>query len=292
MASSKIVKDGFKDRKLLIILAVGLAIAIFVLAATFLQKLFEDETYYVLNQDVGARTQITPEMLDPKVVPKDSSPEAAIGLEEVQTGNVFTQYPLLAGEVLMMSNVGNLQDISVGIPDSWVVTNFSVSADYAVGGRITRGTYFDMMVATPEGSYYPFVNVLALDNTVDLSGASSAEAVDTEEAQAGQTTQYFVGMSPENAGKLQTIMQREGGNVRLVLSPRQNEYQKPALSEYEGMFNYDAASDGSIWPGSSDSGELTDYTFSDVERDELGRPVEQVETCSEGNAKISGDACN
>lgn len=292
MASSKIVKNGFKDRKLLIILAIFTAGAIFILTASFLQKLFEDETYYVLNQDVGARTQITPEMLEAKVVPKDSSPAAAIGMEEVQTGNVFTQYPLLAGEVLMLSNVGNLQDISVGVPDSWVITNFSVSADNAVGGRITRGTYFDMMIATPEGSYYPFVNVLALDNTVDLSGASSAEAVDTEEAQSGQTTQYFVGMSPENAAKLQSVMQRDGGNVRLVLSPRQNEYQKPAISEYEGLFNYDPANDGAIWPGVSENGELTDYTFTDVERDELGKPVEKVETCSEGNAKVTGDACN
>lgn len=292
MATKSVKKKSGGNNRFLIFAIVLVAVLVFVTFATFAQKIFQTETYYVLNQDVPTRTQITTEMMSPVTTSEGTAPEAAIGLEEIQTGNVYTQHPLIAGDILTMSSVGTLEDISVGVPDTWVITNFSVGADDAVGGRIQRGTYFDLMVATQEGSFYPFVNVLALDTTVDLSGASSADAADTEEAHAGQTTQYVVGMSPENAAKLQTLVKQYSGSLKLVLSPRANEYQKPQLSDYDGVFTYNQPVDGSIWPGKSDLGELTDYTFTDIERDEFGRPVEKIENCSEGNAKVSGDACN
>lgn len=288
--SSRNKSKGGNRFLLLAILAV--AAIVFASVLMLVQKVFQTETYYVLNQDVPTRTQVTAEMLTPVTTSEGTAPKAAIGLDEVQTGNVYTQYPLVAGDILTQSNVGALEDISVGVPDEWVITNFSVNADNAVGGRIQRGTYFDIMVATQDGAFYPFVNVLALDTTVSLDNASSADAAETEEAHAGQTSQYVVGMKPEDAAKLQNLVAKYGSDMRLVLSPRANEYSKPNLSDYNGVFSYEQGSDGVIWPGESDSGELTDYTFTDIERDEFGRPVEKVETCSEGNAKVSGKACN
>ena len=73
-------------------------------------------------------------------------------------------------------------------------------------------------MSTSDGAFYPFINVKALDTTVDLSNASSSDAVDTEEAHAGQTTQYTVGLTPDNAAKLQSIMSQYNGNIKLVLS--------------------------------------------------------------------------
>ena len=286
MATKSVKKKSGGNNRFLIFVIVLVAVLVFVTFATFAQKIFQTETYYVLNQDVPTRTQITTEMMAPVTTSEGTAPAAAFGLEVVQTGDAYSKYPLKAGDIL------TLEDISVGVPDTWVVTNFSVGADDAVGGRIQRGTYFDLMVATQEGSFYPFVNVLALDTTVDLSGASSADAADTEEAHAGQTTQYVVGMSPENAAKLQTIVKQYSGSLKLVLSPRANEYQKPQLSDYDGLFTYDQSVDGSIWPGYSDLGELTDYTFTRIKRDEFGEPIEKVKNCSEGNAKVTGDACN
>lgn len=297
MAKVKTAKPKKKNIKsnnwVLIALIVAVAIALFIVFATAATRIFQTENYYVLNQDVPTRTQITPDMLDTITASEGTAPAAAIGIEEVQSGDVYTQYPLLAGDILTMSNVGGREDISVGIPDEWVVTNFSVGADDAVGGRIQRGTYFDMMIVqsgTPEeggGSTYPFVNILALDTTVDLSSASSADAAESEEAHDGQTTQYVVGMSPEDAGKLQHIMSQYGGNIKLVLSPRQNEYKAPQLNEYTGKFSYNEDD------APKNMGENTDYTFRDVERDEFGAPLEQPGeySCSQGNAKISGEDC-
>lgn len=285
--ASKSIKKGFKNQYLLIGLIILISIALFIFTASVFAKLFQTETYYVLNQDVPTRTQVTPDMLSAVSTSEGTAPKAAIGIGEVQSGDVYTQYPLVAGDILTASNVGSQEDISVGIPDEWVVTNFSVSADDAVGGRIQRGTYFDIMVSDESGSFYPFVNVLALDTTVDLSNASSSEAADTEEAHSGQTTQYVVGMSPQDAAKLQNIVQRYGsGKIKLVLSPRQNEYAQPQISSYSGLFSYDQASEMPI-----NEGVGTDYTFTSVERDATGKPIEQVANCSQGNAKLTDEEC-
>lgn len=274
------------NNMLLYVIIAVIAIAIFVVTAAAASKFFQTETYYVLNQNVPTRTQVTPDMLDPVSTSEGTAPQAAIGIDEVQSGSVYTQFPLVAGDILTASNVGGQTDISVGIPDSWVITNFSVNADDAVGGRIQRGYYFDIMIVGDEGAYYPFVNVLALDTTVDLSNASSSEAADSEEAHDGQTTQYVVGMPPGDAARLQQLME-SSDNVKLVLSPRANEYQAPAISEYDGLFTYDQSA------GPQNMGNDTDYTFSDVERNEFGEPLEQPNenSCGEGNAKITGEAC-
>lgn len=273
---------------LLIGIIIAIALTLFVVVTLAALKFFQTETYYVLNTDVPTRTQVTSEMLSPVTTSEGTAPKAAIGIGEVQSGEVYTQYPLVAGDILTASNVGSRSDISNGIPDSWVVTNLSVSADNAVGGRIQRGTYFDIMVTDANGSSYPFVNVLALDTTVDLSDASSSDAAETEEAHAGQTTQYVVGMSPQDAARLQHVIQQYGGNggIRLVLSPRQNEYAQPQLSDYTGIFAYNRDSDAPVNEGAN-----TDYTFTDVQRDKFGKPVEQVQNCSQGNAKLSEKDC-
>lgn len=281
------VGKGKANNRFLIFAIVLVAVVVFFLFASLAQKLFQTETYYVLNQDVPTRTEVTTDMMKPVTTSEGTAPKNALGLDEVQTGNVYTEYPLKAGDILTMSNVGGMADISVGIPDTWVVTSFGVSADDAVGGRIKRGSYFDVMVSTQDGSFYPFVNVLALDTTVSLDSASSSNAADSQEGHAGQTSQYVVGMSPANAAKLQMVVQKYGQNIRLVLSPRANEYQKPALADYDGMFTYNST-DGTIWPGESSKGEVTDYAFKDVERNKCGAPVgTKVNGSAVGNSKTS-----
>lgn len=258
------------------VLGLGIASVVLMLFLNLIQT----ETYYVLKEDVPSRAVIYPEMLEPVVVSKGGAPETALTIADVQSGGVFASHPLLIGDILTASNVGSREDISTGVPDEWVITNFSVQADSAVGGRIQRGYYFDLLVADANGGFYPFVNVLALDTTVSLSGASSADAVNTEEATAGQTTQYVVGMTPENAAKLHQVMAVYGNNVKLVLSPRQNEYEKPRISDYEGIFTYEVG-DQPINLGIG-----TDYTFTVLERDAFGRLTQELKNCGNGNAII------
>lgn len=284
--ASVLSKEGLRKNTFLIGVVVAIGTVVAVLSLMLLRNFIQTETYYTLNQDVPARTQVTPDMLSPVTTSSGTAPKSALGMDKVQSGGVYTQYSLHAGDILTMSNAGEQKDISVGIPDSWVVTNFSVPADSAVGGRIQRGYYFDIMVADASGSYYPFVNVLALDTTVDLNNASSSDAANTEEAYDGQTTQYVVGMSPQDAARLHSVMKKSGADVRLVLSPRQNEYNPPKLSDYDGAFGYNQGEDKP-----KDMGKGTDYTFTDLERDSFGRPVAEPENCSDGNSVISGDIC-
>ena len=263
-----------------------IALAIMFLVALVMRNATETDQFYVLNTPVAAKSQITPEMLEPMNAVKDQAPPNALGISDIQAGGIYAQYPLNKGDIVSGSNVSGFTDISTGIPDNWVVTNFPVSPDNAVGGRITRGTYFDIMAYNKDkGAYYPFVNVLALDTTVSTNSLSSAQAIDTPEAQDGQTQQYYVGMSPQDAGKLQALMS-SGDQIKLVLSPRQNEYQNPDLNAYKGFFKYENDKGEAIWPGKSAGGEITDYTFSKVERDEFGRPLQGPDAGSIGNAGI------
>lgn len=276
-----------------IIYAAILLLMVLVLIGSFtlIRNIYQTETYYVLNQDVPTRTQISPDMLSPVVTSEGSAPINAKGVADIQGGGVFSRFPLVAGDILTNSNVSmdGQGDIANGIPDTWVVTSFSVGADNAVGGRIRRGDYFDMLVADSDGSFYPFVNMLALDTTVSLSSASSNAAADTEEAHAGQTTQYVVGMSPGDAARLHQVVDAYGGSLKLILAPRQNQYAAPQLGEYSGVFLYEPDR-GFVDETNSpkNMGEGTDYTFSPKDRDEFGRPLNnEVESCSPGNGIVT-----
>lgn len=255
-----------KSNKLVFGIIAILMLLVFLGSLTFLKNVYETEEYYVLNADVATRTQITAEMLQKVVTSKGTAPTTALAPKDVQSGAVYTRYPVRIGEIITLSNTGGLDDISIGIPDSWVVTSFQLPADNAVGGRISRGLYFDMMIVSDTGSFYPFINMLVLDTSVGLSGATSSNAVNTDEAKTGQTQFYYVGLTPEDAGYLQNIVSKFGGNMKLVLSPRENEYQKPNFAAYDGVFKYDPQTFEV-----KDSGEGTDNTFRDGERDKFGR---------------------
>lgn len=275
-------------------------LAIFIGSLTLLKSVLQTETYYVLNQDVSTKTQITPEMLDPVVTSAGTAPPNTLTLQDVQDGTLYSQFPLSAGDVLLYSNVSGFTDISTGIPDDYLITSLNVSADNAAGGRITRGTYFDIMVydgdsendREPGKVFYPFVNALALDTTVSMDGASSQDAIDTDEAQNGQVSFYYIGVTPANAAYLELISKRYGGNIKLLLSPRQNEYAKPKIDSYAGFFKFNVDSgemrqDSGLAP--VNLGENMDSTFSKPERDAFGRPIKQLKNCSEGNAFVSPD---
>lgn len=284
--SGKLSGFNLRSGKLVLGVIVLLTALAFAGALKLMSSLVQQETYYVLNQNVPARTQVTPDMLSPIQTSVGSGLKNAKSVGDVQSGYVFTRYPLDAGDPLTASNSGGFDDIATGVPDSYVITNFGVSADDAAQGRITRGTYFDMMIVTDSGSYYPFVNMLALDTSVSLGSATNANAVNTAEAKNGQTSQYTVGMSPQDAAKLHYIMKKYSGSLKLVLSPRANQYKQPSLSSYTGKFSY------STDDAPKNEGKNTDYTFTPVKRDKFGRPIASTEkNCSSGNGKVTGSDC-
>lgn len=273
-----------------LIWAAVLAIMALVGAGVFmiLKSVTQTETYYILNTDVSSRIEVTPDMLDPIQISKGSDADnvfnqTTLTVSDIQSGGWFSKHPLSAGDMLTTSSVGPYEDIASGVPDEWVVTSFSVSARNALGGRITPGTYFDIMIATQDYATYPFVNVLALDAT---SSTDNPGLVETEAAYSGEISEYVVAMSPEDAAKLHNIMAKYGSEVKLLLSPRQNGYEAPQISEYDGMFTYEAGE------RPKNLGEDTDYTFTPKERDLLGRPIPQeFQGCSDGNAQLSQEDC-
>lgn len=279
-----------KGTGLIVVLILSAAVAAFILSMTWLQGLAKTSTYYVLLEDIPAKTMLTPEMLYPVVTSEGSEPMNAITLEEVEESieygpPLITQIPLQAGDPIVTSVVSGYKDVSVVVPDSWVVTSFGVSADNAVGGRIRTGYYFDMLVTIDGKSYYPFVNMLALDTTVSMNDASSADAVDSEEAYAGQTSQYVVGMPPGDAARLQNLMVEYSDTVRLILSPRQNEYEAPDLAAYRGAFTWNSLTpeiDTDV-PDPVNLGEGTGIEIDASNRDAFGRPIKTPKNCSKGN---------
>jgi hypothetical protein len=262
-----------KNKVLFAAIAVAM-ILVFVGSLSFLKNIYQTQSYYVLNQAVSPNQQISPKMLTAMTTSSGTAPKSYaqggpnLGLAQVQTGNVYSRFAIAQGELLTVSNTSSsLDSVSAGVPDSWVVTSFSVPANQAMDGEIARGNYFDMMVVTPTGAFYPFYNILCLNATVDLSSATSTSAINSQAAHNGQTSEYFVGLPVSQAATLQYIIQKYGSEVFLVLSPVQNNYATPQTSTYRGIFNY--------VPGSTptNAGVGTDNTFSPVKRDSNGRPV-------------------
>ena len=116
------------------IIVVVLAIALFFTLSQVLAK----EDYYVLKQDVSAKTQISEDMLKKIETAKGSAPQNAISIQQVRQGTVYTRIPLKAGDVLSKSNTGLDLDSTNGIPDDWVVVSFNISSDNAAGGTSVK----------------------------------------------------------------------------------------------------------------------------------------------------------
>lgn len=247
MASKKIkrkpsnrVGGGRKNGILIISIAV-IAVILFGILVAVSQRFLATEFYYQLNQPVLARQAITADMVTEVETREGTAPQTAISLADIQSGAAQSKYPMAANEILTYGNVGaagdNLHDSLLrqkeediaaiveanGDPEdyeNWVLTSFSVNADSAIGGRITPGTYFDMMVIDSDGAYYPFINLRAVDTTVSLSGASSSNAANTEEAYSGQTSQYVVQLTPNDAARLQWFVANFGSSIKLVLNDK------------------------------------------------------------------------
>lgn len=291
MAKSK-TSALLRGNKALWITVGVIAVFLFFMVLMLVRGVFQTETYYVLGDELDsypARTEVTADMLEPVVISEGAAPPNAMPLDLIQSNFVYTKHPLNPGDILTESNAGPISSIREGVPDNWVVTNFSVAADNAAGGRIRAGDYFDILVANSSGSYYPFINVLALDTTVDLSGASSAAAAESAEAYQGQTTQYVVAMSPENAAKLHTVVEQSSTDIRLVMSPRQNDYNAPRINDYDDVFTHDSNEDP-IWPGqvqdeNGNDVEITDGNFREVKRNMAGEPIERSDSATGGNAR-------
>ena len=275
----KIKKDNidtnqYKPKKNLAFV-IGSTLGIVILAAGVffvLSQVLATDTYYVLKQDIPAKTQVTVDMIAPITTAKGTAPQNAISKAQVSQGSVYTRIPLGAGDVLSASNTGLNIDATLGIPDTWCVTSFNINADNAAGGNISRGQYFDIVGVNSEGAQYLFYNVL----TLDVKGGQQSSTVNAQGqvVQLGETVQYVVGMPSDKIPLLHAAI-KKFDSIQLVLSPKSLSYEKRNTEYLNGQTTVNSSTKGSdLYAG-------TDNSFSNVLRDDKGRPV-NPNTCADG----------
>lgn len=266
-----------KPRKNIIVL-IGIVIAMVVLSTLIffgLRQVFQTEDYYILNQNIPARTKVTVEMLEKITTNKGGAPQAAISAAQVKQGDVYSKYPLFAGDILTESNTGLTLDTSAGIPDDWSVTTINIASSKAVGGQVKKGDYFDILVTGEQGSKFLATDVLALnvaEDTISSEDSSGNTLINKE-------MQYTIG-APSSVIAVITDAIDSGkfASTRIVLSPRSVSYKERELQEIEGVFSANMETPlVSLKEG-------TDPSFTTVLRDDNGRPVTPA-NCLAGEVK-------
>lgn len=111
---------------------------------TIIGSAAEQRTYYVLAQDVPARTPITPDNVLPLTTNADGYPPTALSLEQLQMTPQYSLTALRAGDVVTTSVVGPLQPITDQVPSDFVAVSLAVTPENAVGGRIRAGDLVDI----------------------------------------------------------------------------------------------------------------------------------------------------
>lgn len=263
-------------RNLLVVVSSAVGIVVFAGIVWFaLSQLLATESYYVLNQDIGSKTQVLDSMLTKVETAKGTAPKNAITQAQVSGGNIYTKIPLSAGDILTPSNTGLNIDNSTGIPDGWSVTTFSIPTVSAVNGSITKGQYFDIIGVSDSGiAKYIASNVLALD--VD-SGISQAEVTNDSTQSASDIIQITVGMPADKIALLHSALTKYQ-KIELALAPKSLSYETRDNSYLDGNYSFD-----DITPG-FDLYDGTDSTFSIVKRDENGKPIKENNTTKKSSS--------
>lgn len=265
-----------QKRNLLVVVSSAVGIVVFAGIVWFaLSQLLATESYYVLNQDIGSKTQVLDSMLTKVETAKGTAPKNAITQAQVSGGNIYTKIPLSAGDILTPSNTGLNIDNSTGIPDGWSVTTFSIPTVSAVNGSITKGQYFDIIGVSDSGiAKYIASNVLALD--VD-SGISQAEVTNDSTQSTSDIIQITVGMPADKIALLHSALTKYQ-KIELALAPKSLSYETRDNSYLDGNYNFD-----DITPG-FDLYDGTDSTFSVVKRDENGKPIKENNTTKKSSS--------
>lgn len=178
-------------------------------------------TYWVLNQDVPARSQLLPSMLEEVTVNVGGEPVNALTPEDLSGGKLFAQVPLAAGDVISGAVAGELTRIGDEAPEGFSPVSFAVSPENAVAGKVRRGDFIDIIAVRDSDlgreAHYVLTGVQVLDVTVAPStiaeGANddvapeSLPGPESNLVRGGIPSLYTVALSPEDIVKLSVAMQ-------------------------------------------------------------------------------------
>lgn len=262
--TSKSKAGNKKGGKLYIMLASACALVVAILVFTVFQGATDKEPYYVLGQDIPARTEIIPSMLIEQEAMSGTAPPNAIDIGTVSEGGLYSLVALNMGDILTESNTSNDQSsLWAGLPENFVITSFTVEPNLAAGGNIQRGDYIDVglissdtaMTGGEAGAAIFLKRVLVIDATVDLAAFTPSEeegANEEVDKRSGIPTTYTVGLSPENAAKLALAGEYKLFAVLSSIETRDSD----ELTAEEIL-----AGAGTLWGTTTDAGEGTDNTF-------------------------------
>jgi Flp pilus assembly protein CpaB len=277
-------RSFFQDRKMWFWIAAGSGLVTLIVLVIFLQALISTTKYYVLNQDVEARTPISAEMLVEQVVSSGGEPQNAFGIDKVNEAAMsgeplYTKTALKAGDILTASNAGDLIPLRQGIPKDFVVASFSADPNNSAGGNIKRGDYVDVFYAQDGQASLLFQRLMILDATIDLNSGAPAESTDPAAAGTAPTTTqdtataayrggipflYTVGVTQADALKLAAT---SGGKFFVVLTSEENATAKDVAPKTLGMSLNDA-----LQSAAGDSGKGTDSSFGEKKEESAATP--------------------
>jgi hypothetical protein len=272
-------KSLFKNSKVWFFLAGAAAVIAAVFVFFVLQSVTATTTYYVLNKDIPARTQITSDLLTPVTTSEGGQPRTALTPGSLAaSGQIYSKYALSAGDVVTPTNAGSLTALTKGLPSNYVVASFKADPSIAAGGQVARGDYIDVIAVSDTDSHVFLQRVLVVNATTDLdAGGATADSSGTTTSGDGTTTTdgsgstgsngdasastsvvptlFTVGISQEDAAKLAVVS--KNFSLYVVLSS--------ADSSKNGAKSADVgAAVGDIFSGAvGDSGQGTDNTFGD-----------------------------
>lgn len=267
----------FEGRKLWFLISAALGLIATILLVLIFQGLTSTTTYYVLNQNVPARTLITQKMLTEVVTSTGGQPPTALDVNTIGQGDTYSKFALNPGDVVTSSNAGDLTPLTQGLPDNYVVASFTASPNLSAGGNIQRGDYINITAVLSGGtdvtSHMILQRVLVLGTTSDLEGTSggstddststdgstgTAEAGDqnpTSQYASGVPAVYTVGVTQEDANKIALATQQSTLYLTLTSEEAVKKGAQPA--DIENMMT-------DLFTGEvGDSGKDTDNSFSD-----------------------------
>jgi pilus assembly protein CpaB len=268
-------KSLFDGRKMWFAFGAASAVLVAILTFFLMSKVVARETYYVLNTDVAARYQITPDMLTPVDVPQGGIPTNALGYNP-STGKVdlsrieyrWAKYTLLAGDYITEANTTPPEEpvkLTAGLPSDFVITSFSADPNLSAGGNARRGDYIDIAVVSSDASVtgnstptatFILQHVLVIDANAGAGSVEVDQATGTVSGIQGRDTVptlYTVGLSPENA--LRLIVAQQNGTLYVVLSSQDTVNND--INPYPGSVSLFDILTGAV----PDGGEGTDPQF-------------------------------
>lgn len=219
-----------------LIVAAIISLAALILFTVFFAATFRTTTYYVLSQDVPARTQITSDMITPKEVSTGGQPETSLSREQIEGAPIFAKADLHAGEPITASTAGDLDPVNKNIPENFTVASITLPPESANLGAIHSGDHINLYLieddemSDTQKARMVMQNLLVVNAGASVETAVAKTADEGGESQTQVNTVYQVAVSPEDAATL-AVLSSQSNNLYATLTPATGVVSGPVISD-------------------------------------------------------------